>query len=60
MSARSTSQFLTKRCSRTDKVIAYEPDARVCGQCERVYHKLGVPKACACGASLAALRDKGA
>ncbi len=49
-------QLVGKRCSKSDKVIAYEPDARVCPRCERVYRKESVPKTCACGASLAHLR----
>lgn len=50
-------QIVGKRCAATDKIIAYEPDARVCPRCERVYYKKSVPKKCACGGSLAALRD---
>lgn len=50
-------QLVGKRCVISGKVIAYEPDARVCPQCDRVYHKRHVPGACACGASLTALRD---
>jgi hypothetical protein len=49
-------QVVGKRCADSNKVIAYEPDARVCTKCERVYHKLHVPDECACGASLASLR----
>lgn len=49
-------QLVGKHCYKSDKVIAYEPDARVCPECERIYHKTTVPKTCACGASLAALR----
>jgi hypothetical protein len=51
-------QVVGKRCAETDKVIAYEPDARVCSLCERVYHKAHVPETCACGTSLDALRTK--
>jgi hypothetical protein len=51
-------QLVGRRCAESDEVIAYEPDARVCGRCERVYHKAHVPKKCACGANLAALRKK--
>lgn len=51
-------QLVGKRCAESDKVIAYEPDARVCTRCERVYHKTKVPKTCACGADLGALREK--
>jgi hypothetical protein len=50
-------QVVGKHCAATGKVIAYEPDARVCPRCERVYHKSGVPDSCECGASLAAVRD---
>ena len=53
-------QVVGKRCAESDKIIAYEPDARVCARCERVYHKTQVPDPCACGASLAALRAKAA
>ena len=48
-------QVVGKRCADSDKVIAYEPDGRVCPRCERVYHKAHVPSACTCGASLEAL-----
>jgi hypothetical protein len=44
------------RCAASEKMISYEPDARVCPQCERVYYKSEVPRECACGASLEALR----
>ncbi len=50
-------QVVGRRCAKSDKIIAYEPDARVCPKCERVYHKERVPKTCECGASLDALRD---
>ncbi len=46
-------QVVGKRCADSDKVISYEPDARVCPRCERIYHKDHVPKTCVCGASLA-------
>jgi hypothetical protein len=45
-------QVVGKRCAASGKIIAFEPDARVCPQCERVYHKAHLPKACACGATL--------
>lgn len=45
-------QVVGKRCAATDKVISFEPDARLCTRCERVYHKSSVPKKCACGAAL--------
>jgi hypothetical protein len=53
-------QVVGRRCADTDKVIAYEPDARVCPRCERVYHKAHVPETCACGGSLVNLRKKAA
>ena len=49
-------QVVGKRCAATDRILAYEPDARVCPRCERVYYKLAVPETCACGASLTELR----
>jgi len=49
-------QVVGKRCASSDRIIAYEPDARVCPKCERVYYKQSVPDTCACGASLAGLR----
>ena len=49
-------QVVGRRCAASKKLIAYEPDARVCGACERVYHKDKVPSKCPCGADLAALR----
>ncbi len=49
-------QVVGKRCAKSNRVIAYEPDARVCPQCERVYHKAHVPRRCKCGASLGNLR----
>jgi hypothetical protein len=50
-------QVVGKHCATTGKVIAYEPDARLCPRCERVYHKSGVPEVCECGASLAEVRE---
>jgi hypothetical protein len=49
-------QVVGKHCAATGKVIAFEPDARLCPRCERVYHKSGVPQSCECGASLADLQ----
>jgi hypothetical protein len=49
-------QVVGKHCAASGKVIAYEPDARVCPRCERAYHKAHVPETCDCGASLAELR----
>lgn len=41
------------RCKATDKLIAFEADARLCGRCGEVYHKEGVPSRCAtCDARL--------
>jgi hypothetical protein len=50
-------QVVGKHCAVSGKVIAYEPDARLCPRCERVYHKTSVPEACECGASLAGLAE---
>lgn len=50
-------QVVGKRCAASDKTISYEPDARICERCERVYFKRSVPKKCKCGANLAHLRD---
>lgn len=49
-------QVVGKRCAATGKTISYEPDAKVCARCERVYFKRSVPKKCKCGANLAHLR----
>jgi len=49
-------QVVGKHCAASGKVIAYEPDARVCPRCERVFHKSSVPETCDCGASLAELQ----
>lgn len=49
-------QVVGKHCAASGKVIAYEPDARVCLRCKRVYHKASVPDACECGASLTELQ----
>jgi len=49
-------QVVGRHCAKSGRVIAYEPDARVCPRCERVYHKSSVPDECACGASLASLQ----
>jgi hypothetical protein len=51
-------QVVGKHCAASGTVIAYEPDARICPRCERVYHKANVPESCACGASLEALHAK--
>jgi hypothetical protein len=49
-------QVVGRHCTASGQVISFEPDARLCPRCERVYHKAHVPDACACGASLADLR----
>ena len=51
-------QLVGRHCAESRKVIAYEPDARMCRRCERVYHKAHVPAECACGASLVGLQPK--
>jgi hypothetical protein len=53
-------QVVGKHCAASGTIIAYEPDARVCPRCERVYHKAHVPETCACGASLTSLQTKAA
>jgi hypothetical protein len=42
-------QVVGKHCACSGKVISFEPDARLCPRCERVYHKDHVPETCACG-----------
>jgi hypothetical protein len=51
-------QVVGKHCAASGKVIAYEPDARVCPRCERVFHKAHVPDACECGAALTSLQAR--
>ncbi|MBX3219737.1 MAG: hypothetical protein KF795_04405 [Labilithrix sp.] len=51
-------QVVGKKCAVTGTTVSYEPDARVCSRCERVYLKKSVPKKCKCGDSLAHLRPK--
>lgn len=53
-------QVVGRKCAATGKTISYEPDARVCTRCERVYLQEAVPKKCKCGNSLAHLRSEGA
>ena len=50
-------QVVGKKDAITGKTISYEPDARVCPRCERVYFKRTVPKRCKCGSSLLDLRS---
>jgi hypothetical protein len=52
-------QVVGRHCAASGRIIAYEPDARVCPRCELVYHKLSVPEECACGASLTSMRAAG-
>jgi hypothetical protein len=47
-------QVVGKKCVASGKMIAYEPDARVCSNCGRVYHRAHVPDVCACDASMKA------
>ncbi len=49
-------QVVGRHCAESGKVIAYEPDARVCVRCERVFHRSSLPDVCMCGASLEHLR----
>lgn len=43
------------RCKSSDKLIAFEKDARLCGRCAEVYHKDGAPRRCVtCDAKLRA------
>ena len=51
-------QVVGKKDALSGKTISYEPDARVCPRCERVYFKRSVPKKCKCGNSLVHLRPK--
>jgi hypothetical protein len=53
-------QLVGKKCAKSQKTIAYEPDARVCPRCEIIYHRQHVPKTCVCGNNLSALREKAA
>jgi hypothetical protein len=45
-------QVVGKHCAASGRVIAYEPDARLCGRCDRVYHKATVPAVCECGGAM--------
>jgi len=51
-------QVVGKKDAVSGKTISYEPDARVCSRCERVYFKRSVPKKCKCGSSLVHLQTK--
>ncbi|MFT3769326.1 MAG: hypothetical protein QM820_28140 [Minicystis sp.] len=41
-----SAQVAGSRCKATDKLIAFEKDARLCGKCGEVYHKDAVPPKC--------------
>ena len=49
-------QVVGKKCAASGRTISYEPDARVCVLCERVYYKRSVPNKCKCGNDISALR----
>jgi hypothetical protein len=49
-------QVVGKKCAASGKLISYEPDARVCVLCERVYFKRSVPNKCKCGNDISAMR----
>jgi hypothetical protein len=51
-------QVVGKHCASSGKVIAYEPDGRMCPKCGRVFHKASVPAACECGASLLEMQSR--
>jgi hypothetical protein len=52
-------QVVGKRCAESGTIIAFEPDARVCARCERVYHREHVPSECACGGAMSGLQASG-
>lgn len=39
-------QVAGRRCKASDRVISFEPDARLCPRCGEVYHKDKLPGAC--------------
>jgi hypothetical protein len=39
-------QVAGRRCKATDRVISYEPDARLCPTCGEAYHRDHVPETC--------------
>ncbi len=50
-------QVAGARCRNSDRVIAFDEDARLCPRCGEVYHKEEVPEECAsCGADLGELK----
>ena len=50
-------QVVGRHCAKSGRVISFEPDARICPRCERVYHKTSVPEECACGAKIAGVGE---
>jgi len=51
-------QVVGKRCADSKMIIAFEPDARVCSRCERVYHRDHVPETCDCGGAMGTTHAK--
>ena len=46
-------QVAGRRCAASDKIISYEPDARLCPRCGEAYHKDHIPADCVtCGSPL--------
>lgn len=45
-------QVVGKHDAISGKPITYEPDARVCDRCERIYSRKTLPSTCACGQAL--------
>lgn len=39
-------QIAGRHCAASDRVISYEPDARLCPRCGEIYHKNNVPEEC--------------
>lgn len=39
-------QVAGRRCKASDRVISYEPDARICPTCGECYHKDALPEVC--------------
>lgn len=52
-------QAAGQRCKSSDKIIAFERDARFCGRCGEIYHKDSAPRRClTCDAALRAAGSK--
>lgn len=50
-------QVAGARCRSSDRVIAFDEDARLCPRCAEIYHKEEVPDEClSCGADLEGLK----